>query len=524
MTLRLFNTRTKVAEEFVPRDPGRVGMYVCGPTVWDTSHLGHMRAAIVFDIVRRYLEAHGLQVTHVQNFTDIDDRIIDRARSEGVSAETIATRYVNEYRQLFKALNMLPPTYEPRATEHIPEIIDMVKRLIEVGSAYSAEGDVYFDVTTFPAYGRLSGKVLDELRAGARVEPGERKRHPADFALWKRAKPGEPSWDSPWGPGRPGWHIECSAMALKYLGMGFDIHGGGEDLIFPHHEDEIAQSEAAMGIGPFVRYWIHNALVMVDGEKMSKSLKNYLAASDALASFPPDVIRYALGVVHYRKPMEIDQERLEDAQRAIDRLRATLASIDTVIRHTQGRHEGGEGSEGLRQAALHARADFEAAMNDDLNTSKALAAVFDLVAEVNRVTDHVLKGNGAPSGLLPGLADARAALIDLTGILGLRLAQPPEEGAVVERVRALMATLRHEAGHLFEHAPGQSLEALVTFILAGREQARRRKEFAIADRIRRELADAGVLVDDLPSGPRWRLATRAVPSLQDIGDHARSGQ
>jgi cysteinyl-tRNA synthetase len=470
-----------------------------------------MRAAIVFDITRRYLEAHGLQVTHVQNFTDIDDRIIERGRVEGVPAEAIATRYVNEYRQLGKALNILPPTHEPRATEHIPEIIDMVKRLITVGSAYYAEGDVYFDVTTFPAYGRLSGKVLDELRAGARVEPGERKRHPADFVLWKRAKPGEPSWDSPWGPGRPGWHIECSAMAVKYLGMGFDIHGGGEDLIFPHHEDEIAQSEAAMGTGPFVRYWIHNALVMVDNEKMSKSLKNYVAVSEALASFPPDVIRYALGAVHYRKPIEIDEERLEDAQRAIDRLRAGFANIEEIIRQAQGRAEGGKSSEGLRQAAVRARAEFEAAMGDDLNTSKALAAVFDLVAEVNRVTDQVLKGNGAPARLLPGLADARAALVELTGILGLRLAEPAEEGAVVERVRALTATLRQEARHLFEHAPGQSLEELLTFILAGREQARRRKEFAVADRIRRELADAGVLVDDLPSGPRWRLAARTVP-------------
>lgn len=520
MALRLYNTRTKVAEALVPRDPGQVGMYICGPTVYDTSHLGHMRAATVFDILRRYLEAHGLKVTHVQNITDIDDRIIERARAEGIPTTAVTARYITEYRQLCAALNILHPTYEPRASEHIPEIIAMVKRLIDISSAYYADGDVYFDVMTFPGYGRFSGKVLDELRAGARVEPGERKRHPADFALWKAAKPGEPSWESPWGRGRPGWHIECSAMSLKYLGMGFDIHGGGDDLIFPHHENEIAQSEAAMGGGPFVRHWIHNAMVEVGGEKMSKSLKNYIAVADALTQFPADVIRYALGAVHYRKPMEIDHERLEDAQRAIDRLQGTLTSIDHVLHHTQGRHEGGEGSEVLRQAAARARAEFEAAMDDDLNISKALAAVFDLVVEVNRLTGPVLKGSGIAPQLLPGLSEVRGTFVELTGILGLRLTQPTGNDAVVERVRALTAALRQEAGHLFDGAPGATLDELVTFILAGRERARGKKEFAIADRIRRVLADAGIVIDDHPTGPRWRLAVRAVPSLRgNAGDH-----
>ncbi len=521
MSLRLYNTRTKMAEEFVPRDPGKATLYVCGPTVYDTSHLGHMRAASVFDILRRYLEARQFQVTHVQNITDIDDRIIQRAHAEGVSTEALTSRYIDEYHQACRALNILPPTIEPQASQHVGEIVKMIKRLIEIGPAYYAEGDVYFDITTFPAYGRLSGRVLDELKAGARVEPGEHKRHPADFALWKRAKPGEPSWESPWGPGRPGWHIECSAMSLKYLGMGFDIHGGGDDLIFPHHENEIAQSESYAGTAPFVRHWIHNAMVMVGGEKMSKSLHNYIAVADALQRFPSDVIRYALGAVHYRKPMEIDRERLEDASRAIDRLQAALASIEAVMRLAHGQRGGGETSEGLQRSVAQARAAFEAAMDDDLNTSKALAAVFDLVAEVNRATDRVLKGHEAASRLLPGLTDAHAAIVELTGIIGLRLTAPSGE-ALARRLRALAGDLKAEAAHLFAGEPGATSEEMIAFILAGRERARTGKDFATADRIRTRLADTGVVIEDLPTGPRWRLATGGTRSaVLDAGDNGR---
>jgi len=306
MALRLHNTLTKREEEFVPREAGKAAMYVCGPTVYDSSHVGHMRAAIVFDVLRRYLEFRGFRVRHVQNVTDVEDKIIARAQAEGVPPEQITNRYSDEYQRAAEALNILAPHVEPRATEHIPEMITMIRTLIERGHAYYAEGDVYFDVTTLPEYGKLSGRVLDELKAGARVEPGEFKRHPADFALWKRAKPGEPSWDSPWGKGRPGWHIECSAMSLKYLGMGFDIHGGGDDLIFPHHENEIAQSEAYAGTQPFARYWLHNAMVMTRGEKMSKSMHNYFAIGDALRRYPPEVVRYALVSVHYRKPLDFE--------------------------------------------------------------------------------------------------------------------------------------------------------------------------------------------------------------------------
>ncbi len=510
MPLRLHNTLTKRTDEFVPRVPGAAAMYVCGPTVYDSSHVGHMRAAVVFDVLRRYLEFRGFRVTHVQNVTDVEDKIIARAQAEGIPPEQITGRYAEEYHRASAALNILPPHVEPRATQHIPEMVAMIRALVERGHAYYAEGDVYFDVTTRPGYGKLSGRVLDELRAGARVEPGEFKRHPADFALWKRAKPGEPSWDSPWGKGRPGWHIECSAMSLKYLGMGFDIHGGGDDLIFPHHENEIAQSEAYAGTQPFARYWLHNAMVMTRGEKMSKSLHNYFAIGEALRRFRPEVVRYALLSVHYRKPLDFEVERFEDAARAVDRIRAALASVEAVLRLHAG---GGDRAEGrsrsdadVQEAAARARQLFLAAMDDDLNTSGALAAVFDLVAEVNRHADAVFKGNLPPAAVAAGLREARDTVRELLAVLGLDVA-PSAGGEAVERsVRALAAALRREAAHLFAAEAPASLDGLVTFILTGREQARRSKDFKTADAIRSRLTEAGILVEDLPTGPRWRIA------------------
>ena len=526
MSLRLHNTLTKRTEDVVTREPGKVAMYVCGPTVYDSTHLGHIRAAIVFDILRRHLEAKGFQVLHIQNITDVEDKIIARAQADGVSTETITSRYIAEYRQACRLVNILPPNVEPLASQHIPDMIQLIRRLVDLGYAYYAEGDVYFDVAKLPEYGKLSGQAMEELKAGARVEPGEFKRHPADFALWKRAKPGEPSWDSPWGRGRPGWHIECSAMSLKYLGMGFDIHGGGDDLIFPHHENEIAQSEAYAGTAPFARYWIHNAMVTAAGEKMSKSLRNYFAVTEALKRYPPDVIRYALGSVRYRKPIEAEQERLDDAARAIDRLRAALASADTVLRRAPsdarqvpaGGRQGGDLSQALQQSALRARAAFEAAMDDDLNTSGALAAVFDLVAEMNRATDQALKGTVEASQVQPGVSKARETILAMTGIFGLSLATPRQDEKVHHQVRAIAADLRKEASHLFSEEPGQSFDDLVAFILAGRERAREGRDFPTADRIRRRLAEVGILVEDLPTGPRWRVVTgdgRGEPSDLD---------
>ncbi|MGH2400503.1 MAG: cysteine--tRNA ligase, partial [bacterium] len=388
---------------------------------------------------------------------------------------------------------------------HIPEMIEMIRGLVDRGYAYYAEGDVYFDVTRQSGYGKLSGRVLEELRAGARVEPGEFKRNPADFALWKKAKPGEPAWDSPWGKGRPGWHIECSAMSLKYLGMGFDIHGGGDDLIFPHHENEIAQSEAYAGREPFARYWLHNAMVMVRGEKMSKSLRNYFTVSEALRRFPAEVVRYALIAVHYRKPIDFDVERFEEARKAVERIRAALRAADAVITRGAGQ-AGGPHSDALKRAAERASRAYESAMDDDLNTSGGLAAIFDLVTEVNRATDLVAKGTAEPAVLLPGLKDARAALLHMVGILGLSVTIARDDEQVHARVRELAAALRSEAAYLFPADAGPTLDDAVAFILNGREQARRRKDFKTADQIRTRLSEAGVQVEDLPAGPRWRIA------------------
>jgi len=509
MALRLYNTLTKRQDTFVPREPGKAAMYVCGPTVYDTSHLGHMRAAVVFDVLRRYLEYRGYRVTHVQNITDVEDKIIARAQAEGVSPEQITDQYSQEYERSARALNILPPHVEPRATQHVPEMIEMIRRLIERGHAYYAEGDVYFDVTTLPDYGKLSGRVLDELRAGARVEPGEFKRHPADFALWKRAKPGEPSWDSPWGKGRPGWHIECSAMSLKYLGMGFDIHGGGDDLIFPHHENEIAQSEAYAGSRPFARYWVHNAMFQLSGEKMSKSEQNFVSVTDALRRFPPEVIRYVLVSAHYRKPIEYDPDRFEDARRAVERIRSAMASVDAVLRLAGTASEMPAGGDGVAAAAARAREAFLEAMDDDLNTSAALAAIFDLVVEVNRRADAVLKGTAVPQVEARGLAGARDVLKELLGLLGLEIIPVAGDAVVAQRVLELARALRTEAAQLFPADPPATLDGAVAFILHGREQARRAKDFRMADAIRSRLTEAGILVEDLPTGPRWRIAAPA---------------
>jgi len=538
MALRLHNTLTKREEEFVPREAGKAAMYVCGPTVYDSSHVGHMRAAIVFDVLRRYLEFRGFRVRHVQNVTDVEDKIIARAQAEGVPPEQITNRYSEEYQRAAEALNILAPHVEPRATQHIPEMITMIRTLIERGHAYYAEGDVYFDVTTLPEYGKLSGRVLDELKAGARVEPGEFKRHPADFALWKRAKLGEPSWDSPWGKGRPGWHIECSAMSLKYLGMGFDIHGGGDDLIFPHHENEIAQSEAYAGTQPFARYWLHNAMVMTRGEKMSKSMHNYFAIERALQRYSGVVVRYALVSVHYRKPLDFEEERFDDAAHAVERIRVALASVEAALR--LARRDGEEnlesliGSEvGLQKAVSRAHEQFLAAMDDDLNTSGALAAIFDLVLEANRTADGVLKGVEPARGAAAGLRQARDALQELMNVLGLVIT-PAISGQVItespgvtisetptatvtlvpgalrlkltHRLQELAADLRRNVGHFLPDELPEDLEGLLQVILHGREQARKTKDFKTADAIRSRLTEAGILVEDLPTGPRWRIA------------------
>ena len=342
MGLRVYNTLTQSKEEFIPLQEGRIGMYVCGVTAYDLCHIGHARNAVVFDVIYRYLLYKGYQVTYVRNFTDVDDKIINRAQQEGINTEEIAARYIQEFSVDMGALGLKEPTVEPKATEHIPEMIDMVQRLIAKGHAYQVGGDVYFAVDGFSGYGRLSKRSLDEMQAGARIEVDEKKRNPLDFALWKAAKPGEPSWDSPWGRGRPGWHIECSAMSQKYLGDTLDIHGGGKDLIFPHHENEIAQSEGASG-KPFVRYWLHNGFVNIDREKMSKSLGNILTIKEILRDYHPELVRLFLLSRHYRSPIDYSSQGMEEARKNLERFYQTLAGIEEGLGKEPERKENVEG-------------------------------------------------------------------------------------------------------------------------------------------------------------------------------------
>ena len=369
--MRVYNTLGRSYQPFESRDPGKVGFYVCGPTVQAAPHLGHGRAAVAFDVVRRYLEWRGYEVTYVQNVTDIDDKIINAAEERGVAIAQVADEAADAFRSAYELLGIKPPTVEPKATEHIPEMIEMIGRLVDKDMAYESDGDVYFAVRSYEPYGKLSGRNIDDLQSGARVDPGDRKRDPLDFALWKAAKPGEPFWESPWGPGRPGWHIECSAMARRYLGDGFDIHAGGLDLIFPHHENEVAQSEAANGAA-FARYWLHNGMVNLAGEKMSKSTGHVVDLLDALHRYPPLAVRLFYLRTHYRKPLEFSEEALDDAAASLDRLWAFRRRLPEHL-------------ESAPEAAALER--YRAAMDDDFDVAGGLAVLFDVVREGNRALD-----------------------------------------------------------------------------------------------------------------------------------------
>ncbi|MCH7810327.1 MAG: cysteine--tRNA ligase, partial [Chloroflexi bacterium] len=373
--MRLYNTMSRRVEE-VKQPDDALKIYVCGITPYDHSHVGHAMSYIIFDVLRRYLEYRGFKVKHVQNYTDIDDRIIARAAERGVSYDQLAATYIEEYEEEMRELNIMPADVYPRATQEIPQIIEMVQGLIDKGRAYVAEnGDVYFDVRSDPGYGKLSGRDVDSMRAGARVQSGEEKRDPADFALWKAAKPGEPSWDSPWGPGRPGWHIECSAMSYRYLGPTLDMHGGGQDLIFPHHENEIAQAEGFTGVKPFVRHWLHNGWLTLDEEKMSKSLGNIITIREALERYGSDGIRIFVMTAHYRAPLAYSEEAMEAGKRAAERL------------HLAASVPGGDGPAADIPGDEY-RQRFTASMDDDLNTAGALACLFDLAREINRARDE----------------------------------------------------------------------------------------------------------------------------------------
>jgi cysteinyl-tRNA synthetase len=453
--MKLYNTMTQQVAEFVPLRDDEVTMYVCGVTPYDEAHIGHAMSAIVFDVLRRYLEYRGYRVRHVRNFTDIDDKIIERARQLGEEPLALARRYAARYVEDMAALNVLPPTVAPYATEEIPTIIEMVQGLIDKGYAYVAKGDVYFRVTRKPDYGKLSHQSLEAIIAGVRVEADEAKEHPADFALWKAAKPGEPSWPSPWGPGRPGWHIECSAMAVRYLGPSIDIHGGGTDLIFPHHENEIAQSEAYTGVVPFVNFWVHNGMMRMHGDKMSKSLGNFITIREAVERYGADALRLFILSGTYSKPLNFTDEAVRGHRAGAERLRFAA--------RRPGRATGSVtvDPEPFRRA-------FEAAMDDDLNTSGAVAALYDLAAAINR---------GRDAG--HNIALAQATLLELAGVLGLRL----------------------------EETEGEMLAArpFIDLLVEVRAELRAAKQYPLADRIRARLAELGVTLEDSPSGTRWRL-------------------
>lgn len=460
--LNLYNDLNRAKEPFVPLQPGKVNMYVCGMTVYDLCHLGHARVMVVFDVIARYLRWLGYDVTYVRNITDIDDKIINRANERGEPFTELTERYIKAMREDAERLGVLPPDLEPKATEHLPEIIDMISRLIERGHAYVADNDdVYYDVKSFPTYGQLSGKSIEDLQSGARVEPGDSKRDPLDFALWKAAKPGEPAWESPWGMGRPGWHIECSAMSTRALGDTFDIHGGGADLTFPHHENEIAQSEGATG-HPFVRYWLHNGFVRINDEKMSKSLGNFFTVREILERYRPEEVRYFILTSQYRSPLNYGDEQLDNARAALTRFYTALRGLPDA--------------EPLEGEALEAR--FHAAMEDDFNTPEALAALFELAREINRVrtTD-------------PARAAALGALLrrlgDLLGILG----DDPEN------------YLRGgDAG------AGELDDARIDELIEARAAAKQSRDWARADEIRDQLTEAGIVLEDSAAGTTWRRA------------------
>ncbi|MCS7236119.1 MAG: cysteine--tRNA ligase [Armatimonadota bacterium] len=504
MALYVTNTLTRRKEPFEPWNPPEVRMYVCGVNLHGPAHVGHARSYLFFDVVRRHLEWTGYRVRHVQNFTDIEDKIIARAQREGRSLDSIAREYIDRFLREMDALHVLRAHHYPRATEAIPDILRIVEGLIRKGHAYVVDGDVYFRVTSDPDYGKLSGRSLEELQAGARVEVDPRKEHPMDFALWKAAKPGEPSWPSPWGPGRPGWHIECSAMSMSYLGEQLDIHGGGEDVIFPHHENEIAQSESLTG-KPFVKYWLHNAHLRMEGqeERMTRSLGNVVWIQDALSRYRPDAIRLFLLSSHYRTPMTWREEAVGASERGALHLRAAVEAAESLLRRTRPSGRVSAAGQRLREEVARLRHAFRAALDDDFDTPSAIAHLHALATEVNRLTDAVAKRQpdaGQPEDAAEAVAEARDALRELGGVLGLRLTEP-----IPDSLAAALRRLVREDDALREVDGEGSPEAILDHVLEVRQRARERRDFATADRIRQKLLDLGVAVEDYPGGSRWRI-------------------
>ena len=483
--MKIYNTLTGKKEEFIPFSKNEVRIYACGVTVYDYCHIGHARSAIVFDVMRKYFHYKGFHVTYVRNFTDIDDKIINRAQKEGIPWDAVAKKYTDEYYTDMDRLGVGRADVEPKATEHIGEIIAIVQKLIEKGFAYEADGSVYYSVDAFPAYGKLSKRDKDEMIAGARIEVDERKKNPLDFALWKKSKEGEPFWESPWGEGRPGWHIECTAMSMKHLGESFDIHGGGADLLFPHHENEIAQSEAASG-KPFVKYWVHNGFITIDKEKMSKSLGNFFTIREVLDRFDPEVVRFFLLSTHYRSPIEFSDLLLQEAEASIDKYYTTIMRIqDFVEKKTDGKEALSKAGE-LFSALLSSFfiGNFQEAMDDDFNTALAIGHIFELVRELNRFLDS------KPSSLQDRqlVLSAQERLAEAGEILHLFGRTPLEWYASLMKVKsiALSETEIHQK-------------------IKERRDARLRKDWQLADTIRRELEEKGIILEDKKDGTDWKV-------------------
>ncbi|MBQ7183492.1 MAG: cysteine--tRNA ligase [Clostridia bacterium] len=461
--MQVFNSQTRKKETLVPLEEGKIRMYVCGPTVYDYFHIGNARPFIVFDVLRRYLEHRGYEVTFVQNFTDIDDKMIRRANEEGITVKELGDRFIREYRKDAAALGIRPATIHPRATEHIKEIIDMVRTLEEKGYAYELDGDVYFSVDKFPGYGKLSGQSLDSLESGARVDVDTGKRNPADFALWKAAKPGEPSWDSPWGKGRPGWHIECSAMSRKYLGDTFDIHAGGKDLLFPHHENEVAQSECCTG-KTFARYWMHNGFINIDNEKMSKSKGNFFTVRDIMKEYQPEDIRMFMLSAHYRSPVNFSRDMMAQAHTSLQRILTAEDNLRFMLEHSADKPLT-EADNALAAAMDDCARHFDEAMDDDMNTADAIGAIFDLVRLINTNLSAE-----SPKALL---IKADSVLTALTDVLGLKKAGADD-----------------------------ALPAEVQALLDARAVARKARVWAESDRLRDELKARGYAVEDTAQGQK----------------------
>jgi cysteinyl-tRNA synthetase len=492
MALRVYNTLTGEKEIFVPLVPGKAGMYVCGVTVYDYCHIGHARANVVFDVIFRYLKYAGYDVTYVRNYTDIDDKIINRANQEGVDYRTIADRYIQAFDEDMDRLGLAKPTVEPKATDHINGIINIIETLIDKGHAYESEGDVYYAVETFPTYLKLSGRNLEEMLAGARVEIGEKKRNPMDFALWKGSKPGEPFWESPWGPGRPGWHIECSAMSEEFLGKTFDFHGGGKDLVFPHHENEIAQSEAANGC-QFVRYWLHNGFVNINNEKMSKSLGNFFTIRTVLEKYNPETLRFFILSAHYRSPIDFSDQNLDDAQSGLERIYACLAAVDEILNDTQVSKDLPV-LESLPEAGLELREKIEQAiprfveaMDDDFNTALALGVLFETVRATNRFLAETQELGPVALSLL---ARTRHLFSEAGSVLGLFSSRP---AGWLEGIKAA------KAGQI--DISSDEIEQLII----ERSEARKARNFTRGDEIRDMLLEKGILLLDSAQGTTWNV-------------------